>query len=66
MSTVFKGKYIFCERRVGDVSVVSHIIHSGPGIRNGAVSRELFHVTDWLPTLVAAAGTAPGNIINPF
>ena len=28
----------------------------GPGLPRGVTSKDLFHVTDWLPTLLSAAG----------
>ena len=38
--------------------VTTKILHAGFGVREqaGSVSEGLFHVTDWLPTLLAAAG----------
>ena len=29
---------------------------TGPGLPRGVTSKDLFHVTDWLPTLLSAAG----------
>ena len=37
-----------------------YLLHSnmftGPGLPRGVTSKDLFHVTDWLPTLLSAAG----------
>ena len=39
---------------------ILYLLHSkmftGPGLPRGVTSKDLFHVTDWLPTLLSAAG----------
>ena len=34
----------------------SNLVFTGPGLPRGVTSKDLFHVTDWLPTLLSAAG----------
>jgi len=35
---------------------------TGPGLKSGEVNRNLFYITDWFPTLLAAAGRNVGDL----
>ncbi|XP_023323524.1 arylsulfatase B isoform X3 [Eurytemora carolleeae] len=37
---------------------------TGPGVPGGRISNQLFHISDWVPTLLSAAGYDMGNLVG--